>query len=280
MSKLSDIEPTDKPNLIDLLQAAGVDVSDWKNCNTAASKNPKYCYEWAFVQPKKVVVLNLWRHSMEEKNDGIIMRNINLREDAKNIPQPERATRAQKFDEALQTALRDKLPIRVIIQVGNPPGTHKKVGKRSLDPMVWTITSYNWDNGHCTLERGIHEVIDSKSDNINAVDDLLDVPDGNLLPDRATAITQFIKRDNKVRSYVIRRSKGKCEQCGILGFPKVNGGYYVETHHVFALCKSGSDTVNNVIALCPQHHREAHYGVNAESLELEFVEKLKKLNRH
>jgi 5-methylcytosine-specific restriction protein A len=123
MSILSDIEPKDKPNVIELVKSAGVDVSDWANCNTYASRNPKYCYEWAFVEPNKVVVLNLWHHYMEEKTGGVIMRNINMREDAENIDEPSRAHRARMFDDAIQTALKDKLEVRVIVQIGKPPGT-------------------------------------------------------------------------------------------------------------------------------------------------------------
>jgi 5-methylcytosine-specific restriction protein A len=52
----------------------------------------------------------------------------------------------------------------------------------------------------------------------------------------------------------------------------------LEAHHIIALCDSGRDTVDNVIALCPQHHRQAHYGKDAESLESEFIKILEKLN--
>lgn len=79
MSKLSEIEPKVKPNLIDLVKAAGVDVSDWANCKTVASRNPKYCYEWAFVEPKKVVVLNLWHEHMKERRDGTVFIELNNR---------------------------------------------------------------------------------------------------------------------------------------------------------------------------------------------------------
>jgi 5-methylcytosine-specific restriction enzyme A len=279
MTKLSDIEPKEKPNVIDLLVLAGVDVSDWANCNTYPSRNPKYCYEWAFVEPKKVVVLNLWHHYMEEKDGGIIMRNLNLREDAKKISEPSRAHRAQIFDEAIQTALKDKLPIRVIVQVGKPPGTNDTVVKRALDPVQWSITAYEWKTGKCILTRGAHEITNSKAGEENAIDDLGDAPDGNEFPDRAKIVTRVIKRDNKVRQYVLRRAKGKCEYCDVRGFPTVNGGFYIETHHIIALGNSGRDTVDNVIALCPQHHRQAHYGKDAESLESEFAKILAKLNR-
>ena len=50
-----------------------------------------------------------------------------------------------------------------------------------------------------------------------------------------------------------------------------NGQRYIEAHHIIALNASGPDTPENVIGLCPKHHREAHYGDGAEALEEEFL---------
>jgi 5-methylcytosine-specific restriction protein A len=277
MSKLSEIEPKDKPNLIDLVKAAGVDVSDWANCDTAASRNPKYCYEWAFVEPNKVVILNLWYDRMEEKDGGIIMRKINMRKYADTVDNTDKM-RALRFDAAIKTAVRDKLPIRVIVGIGKPPGNHDSVSKRLLDPVPWA-PDYNWESGQCELIRGAHPENGSRIKNESAIDDLSDVPEGNNFPDRAKVIAHVIKRDNRVRAHALKRAKGRCEYCRVQGFRTTNGGFYVEAHHIIALCDSGRDTVDNVIALCPQHHRQAHYGKDAESLEAEFVIRLKDFNR-
>jgi 5-methylcytosine-specific restriction protein A len=46
MSTLSEILPTTPRRLIDLVKAAGVDVSDWGNFaggEKNAARNPKYC---------------------------------------------------------------------------------------------------------------------------------------------------------------------------------------------------------------------------------------------
>ena len=50
-----------------------------------------------------------------------------------------------------------------------------------------------------------------------------------------------------------------------------NGSRYVEAHHIIALGNDGPDTPDNVIGLCPEHHRQAHFGANAEKLESEFM---------
>ncbi len=58
---LTEIKPTCRLLVMDLVRDAGLDVSDWANFRggkKGAASNPRYCYEWAFVQADKVV-LNL-----------------------------------------------------------------------------------------------------------------------------------------------------------------------------------------------------------------------------
>jgi len=83
--------------------------------------------------------------------------------------------------------------------------------------------------------------------------------------------------DPRVRKAVELRARGKCEQCGKPGFRKSDGTPYVETHHIIALANEGADRVSNVIALCADHHREAHYGANKDNLEKELITKVKTL---
>ena len=120
-----------------------------------------------------------------------------------------------------------------------------------------------------------HEIAKrAQSSNRGAQDGLNDVdaaPEGNAAPDRAASISWAVVRDPKVRRYVVRKSGGKCEHCGERGFRMKDGRHYVEAHHIILLAAQGKDTVDNVIALCPAHHRESHYGEKAESLERKFI---------
>lgn len=66
---LKTIEPVTHRRVMDLVQEAGVSIDDWVNFKKGPNKdraasNPKYCYDWAFVENGKVVVLNLWFDSM------------------------------------------------------------------------------------------------------------------------------------------------------------------------------------------------------------------------
>ena len=107
---------------------------------------------------------------------------------------------------------------------------------------------------------------------MNAVDDL-----GTDTPDRARSQSWSYARDPQVRDAVLKRADGRCEYCGQLGFIKADGNRYLETHHIIALANDGADRVANVIAVCPNHHREAHYGVDSECIEKEMIAKLKRV---
>ena len=78
-------------------------------------------------------------------------------------------------------------------------------------------------------------------------------------------------RDPRVRSAALSRAAGCCEYCGIPGFVRTDGAIYLETHHIIPLHEGGPDTVANVICLCPNHHREAHFGANAARLREDFL---------
>ena len=115
-------------------------------------------------------------------------------------------------------------------------------------------------------EYAASEVINSG----NAIDDL-----GTDTPDRAKTLVWTYSRDPKVRAEVLRLADGKCEYCGALGFFKSNGTRYLECHHIIALANDGEDPLTNVIALCPNDHRAAHFGQNAAELEVRMIELLR-----
>ncbi len=108
-----------------------------------------------------------------------------------------------------------------------------------------------------------------------AIDDLDQDAIGNDSPNKASSMVAFYQRDPKVRKKVLQLANGKCEYCGLEGFLKPNGNRYIETHHIIALSNEGKDKISNVIALCPEHHKEAHFGVNSEKLELRFLDIVK-----
>lgn len=106
----------------------------------------------------------------------------------------------------------------------------------------------------------------------SALNDIFDaVPEGAEFPERRNAYGTEFRRDPMVGDYVLRRAKGQCEYCGKDGFLMPNGQKYLEAHHLVALGNNGPDTAGNVIALCPEHHRESHFGVEAEALNARML---------
>jgi 5-methylcytosine-specific restriction endonuclease McrA len=64
-------------------------------------------------------------------------------------------------------------------------------------------------------------------------------------------------RRPEVRRIVLVRAAGRCEWCGQSGFSMANGRTYLETHHIIPLSEKGLDTPENLVALCPNHHRRS-----------------------
>ncbi len=74
--------------------------------------------------------------------------------------------------------------------------------------------------------------------------------------------TEF-KRNPDVVAEVLVRANGYCEECGNPA-PFIRASDrtpYLEIHHKTFLSEGGEDTVENTMALCPNCHREKHFGV-------------------
>lgn len=92
-------------------------------------------------------------------------------------------------------------------------------------------------------------------------------PSGNANPAvYSSSLTQY-QRDPSVKAWVLKQASGVCECCKkqapFLGY---DGLPYLEAHHVKKLAEKGSDTISNVVAVCPNCHRELHYGADAKIL--------------
>ncbi|MFH5070802.1 HNH endonuclease [Enterobacter cloacae complex sp. 2024EL-00215] len=118
-----------------------------------------------------------------------------------------------------------------------------------------------------------------KSEFEKAVDDASELPPSerkeildaeNKTPELIEVTTRVYKRSPYVVAEVLSRAKGKCQSCkSDAPFLKVDGTPFLEVHHIEWLSNGGEDSVENAIALCPNCHRQAHFGV----LELAPVNK-------
>lgn len=271
-SQLDALRPTERARVLDLVEAAGIDVSDWSNFAGGAQKaasNPKYCYEWAFVQPDRAVVVNLWHRQMHEESSkvAVIMRLKN-RDEFKGV----RKNRLERLQDALLHARAKGVPLRVIINAGTMTDSDQDdvqsahVTARLLDLMPWHVASYDDSTGTWKLCRGpgAHGSVDQF--------DTRTVPQE--VQQRTTVAKAFV-RSPEVRRVALRRAAGRCEYCGALGFVMLDGMVFLETHHVVPLSEGGPDVVDNVAALCPNHHREAHFGANGCAMRRQLIAQLR-----
>lgn len=276
--KIEELKPKGRLRVMDLVAEAGIDVSDWGNFKGGESKaasNPKYCYEWSYENTdEKVIVLNLWYENCEYQ-DGAIVQRLNMREVAKDVSTSAQSRRAIKMDFSLQKAARLNWPVRVIICDGvqreqKADRTKSIADTRLLDSESWHIHFYNSDTGDCLLVRG-----KSAPRYVDQFEQL-HLPEGELKTREATGLV--FQRSPQVRNYVLSRAAGKCEWCGAKGFETRAGSIYLETHHIQPLSEKGNDTVDNVIALCPNHHREAHFGTGSDELREKMSQIVKRRN--
>lgn len=112
--------------------------------------------------------------------------------------------------------------------------------------------------------------IDKRSSNLRKRK-LMGKPKGSKQPNLTVVQTTQAVRDPLVKAFVLQEADGVCECCGNPApFQKDDGSPYLEVHHLRTLADNGSDTVENAVAICPNCHRELHYGANRGALMVEF----------
>lgn len=92
-----------------------------------------------------------------------------------------------------------------------------------------------------------------------------------------TSISSFT-RDPKVKAWVLREANGTCECCDKPSpFVSADSEPYFEIHHLKRLADGGSDTISNAIAVCPNCHRQLHYGIDKLELTESIYQKISRL---
>jgi 5-methylcytosine-specific restriction protein A len=103
-------------------------------------------------------------------------------------------------------------------------------------------------------------------------------PGGTKQPEKTYSNVTNYTRDPKVKAWVLKEASGQCEYCEAdAPFITAEGQPFLEVHHLRRLADRGSDTVSNAVALCPNCHREMHYGTNKTSLVSSMYKKISRL---
>lgn len=85
------------------------------------------------------------------------------------------------------------------------------------------------------------------------------------IPEQFVVMTRVFKRNPDVIAEVLLRANGVSEGChNPAPFLRADGRPFLEVHHQQPLAAGGADTVENATALCPNCHRERHYGASSE----------------
>ena len=298
MDILDDLRPTQRAKIMDLAAEAGIDVRPWAIREDGATiknpaANPHYCYEWAFGGDNEPTALCIWQESLKVR-DGRIEYEGNLRKEALDLdraaedyfkPQAiksrakEQARRARRFDLLLQRAYRQGKPLRVITLAGemrrggSEPGVQSAiVDFRMLDPEPWYVHEYGDEDGSCRLVRGMVRPAELSAETL-----LPTFFDQFSIPPAAARVESsglVYARSPEVRRMVLQRACGACEACSAKGFVLDSGAIYLETHHVFPLSDAGPDVEWNVVAICPNDHRRAHFGRDRPELRSRLVDYL------
>jgi 5-methylcytosine-specific restriction protein A len=85
------------------------------------------------------------------------------------------------------------------------------------------------------------------------------------IPTRTAVVLFAFERNPDVVAEVLQRAMGKCERCKATApfVRRKDNTPYLEVHHVVQLANGGEDTIENAEALCPNCHRELHYGISS-----------------
>lgn len=130
----------------------------------------------------------------------------------------------------------------------------KNVGSNHIELIERLISKVEGKNyiGQATFEGQVLELKKKKT---------LPKPLGEPTPQVITSQVTKYQRDPKVKAWVLKEANGHCESCDSEApFLTPEGEPFLEVHHLRHLADGGSDTVTNAIALCPNCHREFHYG--------------------
>lgn len=73
-----------------------------------------------------------------------------------------------------------------------------------------------------------------------------------------TKTIQYV-RNPYIAQYAKKKANGICQLCNQSApFTDKNGDPYLESHHIIWLSNGGSDSIDNVVALCPNCHKKMH----------------------
>ena len=146
-------------------------------------------------------------------------------------------------DEAIKLLEADPQDFSQIIKYINP--TKKIEPKSSLESLIKTEESEIKLSQKDSSENRLKRIASAKKN-----------------PERIRVYSYTYKRNPDIVAEALARASGICERCkNKAPFIRASDNSpYLEVHHVTSLVNGGEDSLENVIAICPNCHREMHFG--------------------
>lgn len=275
---LADLRPTTKQLVKDVVELVNIKTDDWKGKGDTFRNS-----QWSFGGKGEPVLLFIWWKHLENSNDGKIFVKIDMlslanklrRSASKNLGI--KAKRAEEFHNRCLTAFMNKIPVRVALLEGQEFHDEDKadtVDARELDSEDWYVTKYDEPTNEFILVREFSG--EEKLAALKRTENETQFTEPSIEPTEPTkrissGTTTFL-RDSEVVRVAKLRANGICEYCGQQGFETAQGGFYLEAHHVIPLSCNGDDQEWNIVAICPDDHRKAHFGVDRRKMRDELID--------
>ncbi|MEI6949620.1 HNH endonuclease [Paraflavisolibacter sp. H34] len=103
----------------------------------------------------------------------------------------------------------------------------------------------------------VKEIIKDKSIKADILNELRNLKETD--PETVTFKGKAFKRDNKTVAQIKVLRDFRCQFCGTT-IKKKDGSNYIEAAHIKAKHLKGRETLDNIILLCPNHHKEFDFG--------------------
>jgi 5-methylcytosine-specific restriction endonuclease McrA len=103
----------------------------------------------------------------------------------------------------------------------------------------------------------IIEIYKTEQNKSKIIDDLRSLKESE--PEVVIINQKTFKRDNKTIAQLKMLRNFECQLCGAKILKK-NNDYYIEAAHIKSKSLKGRETPDNILILCPNHHKEFDYG--------------------
>ncbi|MBP1618338.1 MAG: hypothetical protein H6Q14_2165 [Bacteroidetes bacterium] len=103
----------------------------------------------------------------------------------------------------------------------------------------------------------IHEIKSQNKSRQEIIDELISLKPSD--PEEIIIKTKSYKRDNKTIAQIKFIRDFKCQICSTT-IKKKDGTFYIEAAHIEPKHKKGRETPENILLLCPNHHKEFDFG--------------------